>query len=186
MSKKDPNIDFQTISFSLANGETRDIFGPYNYFRIMELNGADELTVKFQEGTKQLIPVSVGIGFPFSDEGDLSQITLTNDSGSSVTGKISIAAGGEISDSRATIGGTVKTKEVSDTIQTGTETGTWSITPQAGCKALTVRAGASDITVGNDGAALNFTIGAGESYTFKTTDTIHGSGVCSWIEEYDA
>lgn len=186
MKAKDPNIDFQTFSFSLANGASRQFRGPYNYFRIMEMNGSDEITVKFQDGSKQNVPVSVGIGFPDSkgDE-ELDEFWIFNDSGSSVTGKISIAAGGEIQDSRATIGGTVSIKETADTIKTGTATGTGSITPEAGSKSLTVYCTAST-TFGNDGAALNFTVPAGGSYTFKTTDVIYYNGTFSYIEEYDA
>lgn len=188
MNAKDPNIDFQTIEFSLANGESRDIFGPYNYFRIMSLTGADNLTVKFQDGSRQKVPVSVGIGFPDSKgEDTLTQVTIINESGSSITGEISIASGGEIQDSRATIGGTVSIKDVSDTVLTTVKSsGAWTYTPQSGVKNISIQATASGVVIGHDVSNKNYPIANGSAYDWKSTAVIYGTNACVIHEEYNA
>jgi hypothetical protein len=121
MNNTDPNIDFQSFDFSLAAGAVEDIYAPYSYFRIMSLTGANELTVKFQSGTAQKFPASVGIGFRDNagESIELQKITLINESGSAVSGSISVAAGGDIHDSRVTFVGNVSVNPASDTFVTG-------------------------------------------------------------------
>jgi hypothetical protein len=195
----------QFFDFSLAAGEVSPpIFFNYDYFRLLDLNGAS-LAVRFGGSGTEAVFLSAGIGYEIPVI--IDRLVLRNISALPVTGRVALAVG-KITDDRLSLSSAVSVVNAAGTqLETyDRQAATFACSQQAMVaataaqlfansatgKARVIQAGNLDLFIGTSAAvtvANGFKVASGNSFTIPHAREVWGicagaDTVFKYAEEY--
>jgi len=97
---------YKQFNLTIADGEARELFYNFNYFRILEITNSTGVSIRFGSSGTPTDVVGAGIGYEMPSVVD--RATIINQSGGAITIKLGLAVG-RIDDDRLAVSGAIKT-----------------------------------------------------------------------------